>query len=321
MYDRTGSQGVLKLPPYSGKWASDALVWEDWAQRLFRELRDAFRLERPLTAELEELRCGLEDWEGITRTGTTLKREKYRRQWEIAHRLLACAEQAAATPPDTRTSVDRACLTLGEVLAELRGHEAWALDCIRLLRNEDAARPPVRVSVAFSDELLQKTSTIATLVLDLLRPGGGQVFQHPADTLLTYPHASFLKSIEHAWAAAKKLGWEGGPEALPDGRWRLLRSDEQPFAAIKGRSASGAAARGWWLALQGKVPDEGVIVLTEIERDGLLKPVGGIEAKVKAIAEDRRFDTIVVASDDNQREAESTLRDLGKLGPIRVVKL
>jgi hypothetical protein len=90
---------------------------------------------------------------------------------------------------------------------------------------------------------------------------------------------------------------------------------------VRGRSAGGAAALGWYHALRGTVPDERVIVLAQVDRAGRLTGVEGVPAKVRAIAAGGRFDTIVVAGEENQREAEDTLRELGKLGIIRVKNL
>jgi predicted S18 family serine protease len=174
--------------------------------------------------------------------------------------------------------------------------------------------------VALSDELLRDRGVLATLVLDVVEPGGGQVFQHPKEAVRTYPQADFEQSMQDAWTAAKELAQKGGAQVLFDARWRL-QLNEEPVLEVSGRSASGAAARGWWFALTGKVPDEGVIALAQVRADGLLEGVDGVPAKVKAIAGDGRFDTIVVASDENHREAETALRECGKAGVIRVVNI
>ena len=69
--------------------------------------------------------------------------------------------------------------------------------------------------------------------------------------------------------------------------------------------------------LKGTIPDEGVIVLAQINEEGTLSEVSGIEAKTKAIANAKdeeghsRFDTIVVASENNLEDAVKALRKLG----------
>lgn len=88
---------------------------------------------------------------------------------------------------------------------------------------------------------------------------------------------------------------------------------------LTGRSGGGAAARGWYYALTGKIPDEGVIVLSEADSQGRLRKINGIEAKVSAIVKSRQFDTIA-ASDDQAKDIRETLRDLGvSESEIRVV--
>ena len=103
-----------------------------------------------------------------------------------------------------------------------------------------------------------------------------------------------------------------------DGRWRVQRG-----APFEGRlragcdswtvaRAGGAAARGWWHALNNQIPDAEVVVLAQIAADGRsLDPVSHVAPKVEAIVEDGikadghpAFDTIVVVGDDSRREAE-----------------
>jgi hypothetical protein len=181
------------------------------------------------------------------------------------------------------------------------------------------------VHVALMDERQvdnQDSAFIATLVLEAIEGRVGQIVHHPIDGFYPCGDKEFLDSMNDAWTAARALLRKQGVDVQRcDGRWRLRRRDGQPIQEVGGRSASGAAARGAWFAMQGKVPDEGVIVLAEVDSDGMLKGVSGVDAKAKAIAADGRFDTIVVASDDNQRKAEKALKALGKLGAIRVKNL
>jgi hypothetical protein len=271
--------------------------------------------------DFKALHCGLESWEPFIEFENQ-ERDKRRSQWYAARRLLWCAEQATRISEPAWDQIDRVLRTIASSTEIIKGQEGWALDCIRVLRQKDAPRRSLPIPVALSDELLRDRGVLATLVLDVVEPGGGQVFQHPKEAVRTYPQADFEQSMQDAWTAAKELAQKGGAQVLFDARWRL-QLNEEPVLEVSGRSASGAAARGWWFALTGKVPDEGVIALAQVRADGLLEGVDGVPAKVKAIADDpeERFDTIVVASDENQREAEAALRECGKAGAIRVVNI
>jgi len=77
---------------------------------------------------------------------------------------------------------------------------------------------------------------------------------------------------------------------------------------------------GWYHLLRGTTPDEGLIVLAQIDRYGTLAGVGGVPAKVNAIVEEGRFNTIVVACAQNQRQAEQVLRKNKIADQIRVVR-
>jgi len=82
---------------------------------------------------------------------------------------------------------------------------------------------------------------------------------------------------------------------------------------IRARSASGAAALGWYHLLRGRKLDDGLIVLAQIDDHGQLDGVEGVPAKVKAIVEAARFDTIVLASHKNLREARNAAQAIGAL--------
>jgi hypothetical protein len=215
-------------------------------------------------------------------------------------------------------------MALASTPAYLKGHEGWVWDCLRLLTpsSHDAAggRRVLDVPVAV-EEGVQDTGCLCTLRLEVLELGVGHVFPHPAYTLLTELDAAFDAAMQHAWTAAWRLVPRDSSARSCDGRWRLLQRDSDIVRAVSGPSAGGAAALGWYHALRGTVPDEGLIVLTGVEPDGVLTGVGGIRAKVTAIATDERFDTIVVATTANRREAEDALWEARKLGPIRVENL
>jgi hypothetical protein len=304
----------LKMP--DGDWDEQDEAWDALTTHLFSSLQAA--LARGMLLDFNGLRSDLETWNAfIAFDGAGQKRY----QWHAAQRLIWCAEQAAGLSGNNWDEIDRLRLVLADSPDLIKGLEGWAMDCIRVLRKVHRPVRPVQVPIALSDELVQSQASLATLVVETLKPGGGQVFLHPADGLRTYPHADFESSMQAAWAAARALAEkEEDTDVLFDGRWRLLLQD-QPIEEIRGRSASGAAALGWYHALRGTVPDERVIVLAQVDRAGRLTGVEGVPAKVRAIAAGGRFDTIVVAGEENQREAEDILRGLGKLDIIRVKNL
>lgn len=258
------------------------------------------------------------------------------------HAILWCAEQAATRGDLYRTEIDRAIFALPNARELDIQDETWAWVCIRtLLEKQDdvAARYTKghrRVDVPVAGWNGQKDENggfLATLVMEVLDGGAGQVAQHPIDVFETRFDKEFGDSMKDAWMAAREQAEKEGVDVLRcDGRWRLLqrwswevqeREKLPPAAEANDRSASGGAAWGWYFALTGKVPDRGIIVLAHMREDGLLEGVDddGVFAKTKAVADDGRFDTIVVASEGNRAKAEDALRDLGKLGVIRVVNL
>lgn len=305
----------LKMPPEDNS-GNLQQAWRDLLSGLFQQLQEALaRGERPeLFAQLKQ---DLLTWQPFIEHKAK-NQDVLRGQWEAACRLLWCAAQAAANPSREADAIDRISLVFADnVPPFMRGHEGWALDCIRLLQG---ASPPLRsrrVSVALGETA---GGHVATLVLEVLQPGGGQVFIHPEDTLRTYARDDFVEAMQAAWEAAKALIPREG-DSLFDGRWRLLRPDNLPESEVSGPSAGGAAALGWYHALKGTFPDERVIVLARIDRAGRFGPVGEVKAKVGAIAEDGRFDTIVVVGGENQGQAEQELRSRNKLRVIRVVNL
>lgn len=218
-------------------------------------------------------------------------------------------------------------------LNEISDHnELWG--CLRLVveetgilgpasAHEAVVRARAEVPVAFVEGGRGATGTLA---LEILGPGAGRVFQHPVDYLAARPKPDFVDAITTAWRAARaQIGHErpeieSGPELLVDGRWRLLRDDGWPLVEGDGRSAGGAAARGWYHALLGLVPDAGVVVMTTVNEDGSLGEVQGVEKKARAVldAPVGTYDTIVVAGPDNEREAK---RAIGRSDHVRVINL
>jgi len=248
------------------------------------------------------------------------KRGGERMKWGTVRRLLWCTEQAATHPDFYRTEIDRVCFALANTPKFIKVNEAWAWVCIRTLL--EAPSWWAEVPVALMDERQvdnEDSAFIATLVLEAIEGRAGQIVHHPIDGFYPCGDKEFLDSINDAWTAARALLQKQGVDVQRcDGRWRLRRRDGQPIQEVKGRSASGAAAWGWYFALTGKVPDDRVIVLAEIDSRGVLKEVG-VDAKVKAIAADGRFDTIAVVS-ENFVEAGRTLKEAFKVGTATVDK-
>jgi hypothetical protein len=247
-----------------------------------------------------------------------------------ARALLWCGEQAATRDDRYRTEIDRAILALASPPELNIQDETWAWVCIRTLleKQEDMptrytqGRRRVDVPVAgWNGQKGENGGFLATLVLEVLDSGAGQVAHHPIDAFETRFDKEFGDSMKHAWAAAREQAKKEGVDVLRyDGRWRLLQRwswEEQkegkllPAAEANDRSASGAAAWGWYFALTGKVPDSGIIMLAQVREDGMIAAVDddGVSAKTKAIAADGHFDTIVVASTGNSTKAEAALSE------------
>ena len=203
---------------------------------------------------------------------------------------------------------------------------AWAWDVTRaFLGTKRSVISACQVTVAGIDD----KGVLAALLLEVLEPGSGEVFHAPEDVFLTCANADFLTSMQKAWDGAwPSAPTQEGTKRIWNGRWRLLQGKEpgsQPVEVANGGSASGAAARGWWHALRQQVPDDRVIVIAQVDtvdNEGVLWLKGvddaGVFVKTQAIAQDRQFDTIVVASEDNK---EAALKALGEATHICVRNL
>ena len=139
--------------------------------------------------------------------------------------------------------------------------EDWSLACIRLFRGEAPTRR-IAVPIALADELIQLKGGIATLVFNVYSPGAGRLTLHPEESFRVLPSADFTESLHTAWRLALEIAQsDDNPSQLHDVVWRVIREspsmsglDEQAFfessglrleGEIKGRSASGAAARAF----------------------------------------------------------------------------
>jgi HEAT repeat protein len=237
------------------------------------------------------------------------RRQRDLRRWDQVHRLIVSAAMAARGAPPT-----------GGVRREV-ADDGWMLT----FRDAAVVGRPVRVAVALLDDR-QEAAFLVGLELDALEGGDGEPFLHPAHAFTTDLDEDFAASLRDAWQVALGLARVVCP-GLPNasGRYRLT-SDGRPLPRIKGRSAGAAAARGWLHALNGKIPDDRVIVSADIapqEGGGshTLRGVLGIPEKVRAIAAAGTFDSIAVAGARDRLEAERVLDDSGQRDRIRVVDL
>lgn len=300
---------LLRLP----NWVEWEWAWEELTkgEAFFCALREAVRGQA-----LGEARALLDAWQEFVheRGGRT------RQQWDAMRALIWCAEQAVASPHDNLHFPESAHPGF------IAGREAWAWLCLRTLSDARSHTIEIPVALLEKEEVDDKeTGFAAGLTLEVLPGGLGRVAHHPADLLATQFDDTFATAIQEAWEAAHNLARAAGLDVQDcDGRWRLRRGG-RPVAQVRGRSASGAAVLGWWLALQSKQPDAELVVLAQVKpgpTEGyVLAGVNGLAAKARAVAGAKRFDTIVVADEENRREAEDALRALEQSESIRVLTL
>ena len=166
-----------------------------------------------------------------------------------------------------------------------------------------------------------KVGFIATLVLEAVQPGRGNVCHHYEDALSTSANDAFQEAMLQAWqTACSSLAAEGIDTSTFDGRWRLIRNG-RPAASANNRSASATAALGWWHVLTQRSCDEGVLILAQVDPNDPDKFCGvdGIGAKCRSAAEHGGYDTLVVASDSNRRQAVEALREEPSPKPARII--
>lgn len=286
--------------------------WLDLTHKLFPFVKATLGTQK--STFFVGLRRDLETWESFVKSA-----DERHRQWEAARRLLWCAEYASTISKVDANDLEHALSTIkGGAPDFIKGHEEWVWDCSRILRGTYSLEPLANVPVALSsdhNESLIAIGQLARLVLQVLRPGTGRIFHHPEDSIKALTSVDFEDSMEAAWAAAKGLLEREERKVSCNGHWRILLRDEKP-APVSGRSASGAAALGWYHRLKGTVYDEGVIVLAQVNRKAVFEGVGGVPAKVRAIVENtdvgRRIDKIVVVSKVNEDDANAALESLSR---------
>jgi hypothetical protein len=167
-------------------------------------------------------------------------------------------------------------------------------------------------------------AVLAQFIFERLPDGHSELFLTPTQAFLPMDHEFCRLFTEVPYAVRSWLEQENAAFHRSDLRVRIERLDTEGqfiLQPLTGNSASGAAAWGLYFAWTGKIPDDGIIVLAQIDANGTAQGVQHVREKVEAIAANGHFDTVIVASNDNQRSAEATLRALGHLGPIRVVNL
>ena len=290
----------LKMP--DGDLGQKRQAWSELQATLFRNMRNALATRAPL--DFDVLRSDLETWKPFFTPG-----DKRRSQWEAAARVLWCAEHAHLISGVDRNQMDHVLSTGGNHFGN--EHAGWVWNCTCLLKGLKSLERSGSVPVALMDannKSLKPVGTIAKLVLDVLRPGTGQLFHHPEDSIKALIADDFSASMQDAWLTARSQLDTTNDVDHCDGRWRVLWRNEQSLSDISGPSAGGAATSGWYHLLNGNSKyDVGVIVLFQVSKEGEFLEVSGIEAKVRAIVQanksGNRFDKIVVASERNRQDA------------------
>ena len=278
--------------PISRSWAEQGEMFDALATGLFSYLQTI--LTNGVQLNFTEIYNRLETWKPFAE-----KCGQYEiNRWHIMQSLVWCAEQAHG----------KAIIKQGDVLdAPEFIKQGWAQNCISILRNEPVPIiSSIDIPVAISDSLTGK-AYIHTLLLEVLNHGNGDLYHHPIDALVTFPSKDFEESMQDAWISARNLFEEQDIDIRHDGRWRLLDRDGRPILNIKGKSASGAAARGWWYALQKRLPSRKAIVLAQIDKEGILTDVMGIKEKTTAIVADDSLNTIIVVSDNSKQCIQAIL--------------
>ena len=233
--------------------------------------------------------------------------------------MLWCADHIQKTAPLADSAPPAVSAELpADAPPEARDRADLSLACVRIFRGE-ASRKRIAVPIALAAELTRLKGGIATLVFDVYAPGNGRLSLSPEENFRISPDEDFTESLNAAWRIALEVANnEDGRSEFPDVLWRAIREspsmsglDEKVFiesaglrlkGRITGRSASGAAARAFRHLLNGTHLDPDVFVLAQVREDatpaGQLEAVGGITAKVEAIADVGHFATVIVTEQD-----------------------
>lgn len=243
---------------------------------------------------------------------------KFRNELALCHALIWCALQVRELQADSLDQLNLAYFQSTVAPHYISERPYWAWDALHFLQNQSLPSKSLTIHVAIIES--NQFPTIAELKLDILPNGREQQYHHPKDALLTYAHSAFADSMAAAWATNMRVLREEDHvdiEKSWNGRWRLLDETGTPVTEVDGRSASAAAAWGWWFLLHEKIPDDGIIVMAQVDENGHFSGVEGISEKVKKVVTDRRFDTIVVAGEENEQIAKKELKDIRTIRVVR----
>jgi hypothetical protein len=292
--------------------------------RLFQALREA--VWEPAIS-WADVRSAAEKWRNGASDGLRSRQDFEWKLREIEHLIYfasLAAERAVRSQSDADLDRAGAALATGGQTVYREEDRGWIKTFLTDLAVPSAEhKRSIVVPIALVD-VIEATGSLRVLELEVVR-GSGEVYLHPKDALAIQFDAAFHESLCDAWrAACQRAGEEGVTVEGSAGRYRVLQGEEgKPIPGVSGRSAAGAAALGWLLAIRAMVHDEGLIVMIDIERDGTrFKParVDGIRQKVEAVvAADVRYDRIVVGNEENRVEAVSVLNRSGARGRIDVL--
>jgi hypothetical protein len=242
--------------------------------------------------------------------------------------LLRLADSSLSRQKDTgQQQTDEPEINVIDQLARTELGKHWSETAyLRWLQSDNSiGHRSLRIPVAlYREEIVdgedKPEGFLAWLQLELWEGLTG-AFQHPQD-FYTDVFADFHGAMRNAWHSAQELRDYGNDAAKPPlaGCWRLLDTHDppRPLKLIKGKSAGGAAALGWHHLYSGTRPDAEIIVLAACKPNGELQGVDGIREKMQAIVNAQRFDTVVVATEQNKREALEALAKLDGGRSIRV---
>ncbi|MEW6211316.1 MAG: hypothetical protein AB1631_23325, partial [Acidobacteriota bacterium] len=249
-----------------------------------------------------------------------MEEDKLKSPWlseklKLVRGLFRCAAAAVENPDFKQNDIERIVDEIFGGKTESSRHRNWMWGCARTFLNAHARGRKVTTHVALVNTS-KKEGYLAKFEVELIE-GGNWIFHHPADWIAGYFDEEFLSSIEMAWQEARNLAESEGASLDYSARWRLVAGGA-PLSSVQGRSASGAAGLAFYHALKSTVPDDEIIVLAQFDKQRNLEGVDSVMEKTRAIAASDRIDKIVVATRSNSDEAESVLKECGKLGSIKV---
>jgi hypothetical protein len=303
------------VKPVSRSWIELKEPWHRFCDEL-----DKFLWHGSKTQSISEWQEDLRSWSEADLDIAQNKKGKFREEITICHALLWCAHTLQEHQHQTFLDLpDMPQLTTAEVPPFIYERPHWIRDALLCMAQKDTVARTLIVHVAIIENNQQPT--IAELHQELLLTGSGKHFHHPKDALRTFAHTSFAASLTQAWDTNLQsflLETNEGSEVKWNGRWRLLDKIGNPVIEVSGRSASAAAAWGWWFLLRDKIPDAGIIVMAQVDESGRFAGVNGIIDKTEAVMKDGRFDTIIVASKENEEEAKRVLQTSSRVRVVRI---